>query len=479
MGELRLVQSEIEGSIEHISVQENQIVQQGEQIATVRDLRSESKLETKRNQLIGDNQKATQQISTIAAQISSSDAQIRSSDAQIRANDAQIPAKDRQRMAELDRSNRSILGIREELSRAERDRHDKQITSQAEVAEAEANWRTAQKEQQVAEADLNIAAANLKSIQVSYKVALAKWQRYQLAVAGLSKNQLEEAQLAVQQQWQAIAAQEATILKQKQIVLRLAQSVAAAEARIRRTQVALNPSRAESAVIAQKIAGEQANDRAAIAIFQQERQKMLQERERLIQERQRLIQERQRLIQQRSDVVSQIAANDREIAQIATELQPTVITAPISGTIQDFTLRNNAQVVHPGDRIAQIMPTGTPLNIKAYVAISDISNVKVDRPVQMRVSACPYTDYGVGLGKVTQVSADAKSIDKGGNNGAGQPPSPANSVYEVTIKPDALTLNRSGHKCEIRSGMDVRVDIIAQEETVLEFMLKKARLLEL
>jgi multidrug efflux pump subunit AcrA (membrane-fusion protein) len=125
------------------------------------------------------------------------------------------------------------------------------------------------------------------------------------------------------------------------------------------------------------------------------------------------------------------------------------------------------------------MPTGTPLNIKAYVAISDISNVKVGQTVQMRVSACPYTDYGVGSGKVIQVSADAKSIDKANGNG-GSPQAPtASGVYEVTIKPDQLALNRGGKTCQIRSGMDGRTDIISKEETVLEFMLKKARLLEI
>jgi multidrug efflux pump subunit AcrA (membrane-fusion protein) len=248
---------------------------------------------------------------------------------------------------------------------------------------------------------------------------------------------------------------------------------------MRRTKTTLDPSQSESAALIEKIAGEQANAQAAISILQQERQKIVQEGQRLVQERQRLVQERQRLVQQRSEVFSQIATNNREIAQIAIELKPTPILAPVSGTIQDLNLRNNSQVVHPGDRIAQIMPTGTPLNIKAYVAISDISNVKVGQTVQMRVSACPYTDYGVGAGQVVQVSADAKSIDKnGGNNGSGQAQTAANGVYEVTIKPDTLSLNRGGTNCEIRSGMDGRVDIISQEETVLAFMLKKARLLE-
>jgi len=110
-------------------------------------------------------------------------------------------------------------------------------------------------------------------------------------------------------------------------------------------------------------------------------------------------------------------------------------------------LRNNAQVVHPGDRLAQISPTGTPLNIKAYVAISDISNVKVGQKVQMRVSACPYTDYGVGSGIVRAISADAKPLHRNLGNAPQQLQAAVNDIYEVTIEPDNLKLNRGNNEC--------------------------------
>lgn len=434
VGELRLVQSTIEGSISSIAVRENQTIRKGDPIATIKDFRLESKLQTKRRQLVGDIQKAKHQISAI---------------------DSQISALDRQGAAEIEQTARSISGIQSELSRAERDYRDKNITTQTEVAEAQANWRTAQKEQQAAAAELQITAANIRSVQAGYQSALARSQRYQSAATegAISTNQLEEAQLAAEQQAQSIAAQEATIAKQQQIVARIAETVTAAAARVKRTQTALNPSQSESQTIVQKIARERATGKAAIARLQQERQK---------------------LFQQRTEIVNQIATNDREIAQIATELKPTIVRAPISGTIQELNLRNNAQVVHAGDRIAQIMPTDTPLSIKASVAIADIDNVKVGQTVQLRVSACPYTDYGVGMGKVSEVAADAKPIDK---NAVQQSQTAANGVYEVTIKPDTLTLNRGTKKCQIRSGLTARADIISKEQTVLNFMLTKARLL--
>jgi multidrug efflux pump subunit AcrA (membrane-fusion protein) len=434
VGEVRLVQSTIEGSVLSISVRENQTVRKGDPIATVKDLRLDSKLKTKRSQLTGDIQKAKQQLSAI---------------------DLQILAFKQQGTAEIEHSNRTIAGTRAELSRAER---DKQTISQAEVAEAQANWKTAQKEQQAAEAELTVTQANLKSLQAGYQSARAKSQRYQLVgtAGAIATNQIEEAKLAVEQQAQSIAAQSATIFKQQQIVARSAQAVAAAAAKVQRTQVALNPLRAESETIVQKIASERANAQAAIARRQQEQQK---------------------LSIQRVEAAERITSTERDLAQIATELQPTPILAPISGTIQELNLRNNLQVVNPGDRIAKIIPTVTPLNIMATVASSDIDNVKVGQTVQMRVSACPYTDYGVVSGKVREVAADAKSIDKNAGDRADKQSQPAiNSIYEATIVPDTLTLKQDGKTCQIRSGMDGRADIISKEETILQFILRKARL---
>jgi multidrug efflux pump subunit AcrA (membrane-fusion protein) len=434
VGELRLVQSTLEGSVLSIAVRENQVVKKGDTIATVKDLRLENKLQTRLNQLAGDSRKAKQQLQAI---------------------DAQISASDRQNVAEIDRTNRSIAGIESELSRAQRDYRDKQITTQSEVAEAEANWKAARREQQAAELELKVTEANLKSLQASYQSAFTRSQRYKNAgtAGAISTNLLEEARLTTEQQAQAIVAQQATILKQQQIVARNGEAVVAAAARTQRTQAALNPSKSDSITIVQKIAGEQASGKAAVARLQQDQLKLL---------------------QQRVEIANQIATNDRDIAQITTELKPIPILAPTSGTIQELSLRNNLQVVRIGDRLAQIIPTGTPLDIKALVAISDISNVKVGQTVQMRVSACPYTDYGVASGTVSEISADAKSIER---NSTQQPQVAANGVYEVTIKPTDLSLKRGRNTCQIRSGMDGRADIISKEETVWQFMLKKARLL--
>jgi multidrug efflux pump subunit AcrA (membrane-fusion protein) len=436
VGELRIVQSGIEGAIASIQVKENQVVRQGDVIATLNDTRLQSKI----TQLQGDLQKGNQQIVAI---------------------DAQTAAFDRQIAAEKEQIDRSVAGVRSERQRYEREYRDKQITSKSEVAEADANYRTAEKERRGAEVELQVADANLKSIEAGYKSAVTKRDRYQSAVTegAISQNQLEEAQLAAEQQLQSIAAQKATIAKQKENIARLQNATQAAVARWQRSQAGLNPSTAEIASSSEKIARERAIGNSTIARLQKEREQML---------------------QQRMEIGNQLGRNQEDIKQLGTELQSTVIRASYSGIIQDLNLRNTGQIVRPGDRITQIVPSDAPLTIEASVTSGDIGKVKVGQTVQMRVSACPYTDHGVLSGKVVTISPDAKLPNKEtADPGQQRIDRPNNPTYQVMVRPaaTALTTGTGKTKCQVQAGMDGRVDIISKEETVLQFMLRKARLL--
>ena len=142
-----------------------------------------------------------------------------------------------------------------------------------------------------------------------------------------------------------------------------------------------------------------------------------------------------------------------------------------SGIIQELNLRNTSQVVRSGDIIAQIAPSESPLIIKAWVTSEDIPKVQQGQEVQMRVSGCSYTDYGTLKGEVSAISPDTISYTPQQAVPVGK-----NSTYEVTIQPKSLVLSAGINKCTLQSGMEGRADIISSEETVLKFLLKKARL---
>ncbi|MGB7442760.1 MAG: HlyD family efflux transporter periplasmic adaptor subunit [Coleofasciculaceae cyanobacterium] len=334
---------------------------------------------------------------------------------------AQISALDKQIEAETNRINRAVDSAYAELSRRRRDYQDRQITTIVEFEEAQ---------------------ANLRSAKAALKAANSKQERYQsIADKGaISKNQLEEAQLEASQQEQVV---EAT------------------KARRKRAQAALNPSQAEVAIATQGIAQEKARGQATLAILNKEKEA---------------------LIQQRIEVQKQLAHDRRELQQVEIDLGKTIIRATEDGIISQLNLRNPGQAVQPTEEIAQIAPTHSPLVVKALVNTTDIGKVKTGQKAQLRIHACPYPDYGTLKGTVSAISPDAITPQGNGvvapaaakashrNLGA------ASAFYEVTIEPESLSLGQGSDLCQIQLGMEGRTDIISREETVLRFLLRKARL---
>lgn len=438
-GELRLVQAAAEGPVMRVWVKENQVVKKGDVIATIDD----SRLQTKKSQLQSNIQQSQLQLVQINAQIS---------------------ALNRQILAETDRINRVVAAAKAELSHRSRDYQDKQVTTVTEVEEAEANVNIAQEELQKGFAELKSAQANLSATQAALEAARSKQNRYQNVAneGALPLNQLEEAQLAVKQQSSAVEAQKAVIEGQKQTIGRLQQAVSAALARRRGVMAALNPSNAEVAIASERIAQEKATGVASIATLDKERKA---------------------LIQQRIEIQKQLDRDARELQQVEIDLSQTAITATADGIISKLNLRNPGQAVRPGEEIAQIVPSEAPLVVKAAVASEDKSKLKEGQNVLLRVSACPYPDYGTLKGKVKAISPDAFAPQRNSPDAvASKTASPQKAVavgsfYEVTIEPESLVLRQGKKQCSIQLGMEGRADIISKEETVLQFFLRKARLI--
>ncbi|MBR8838066.1 MAG: HlyD family efflux transporter periplasmic adaptor subunit [Stigonema ocellatum SAG 48.90 = DSM 106950] len=428
-GELRLVQAAAEGTIKSVAVQANQVVKKGDIIAYIND----SRYQTQKSQLETNIQQATLQLVQI--------------DAQVRAIEQQIGA-------ETERNNRMIVSAKAEVNHSQRDLQDKQVTSISQVEEAEANLKQAQKELQKNQIHLKSLQANLQSSVAAFNAAKAKQNRYEplAKVGSISIDQFQEAQLAVQQQEQQVkslqAAQEEhlTAIKQQQ------QAVSAAAARKKAALAVLNPSNANVTIAQEKIAVETATGKANLS---------------------KLSQEREQLLQQKLETNKQLSRDQQELQQVIREISGAVIRASANGIIQELNLRNTSQFIRSGDVIAQIAPSDTPVIIKALVPSSDIRKVQKGQQVQMRVSSCSYTDYGTLFGRVSTISPDTiKLQNKDGSVGVEK-----SADYEVQIQPDSLVLTAKNKSCAIQPGMDGRVDIISSEETVLQFLLRKARLL--
>ena len=396
VGELRLVQAATEGPVMNIAVKENQRVKQGDVIATI----DSSQLQTKKSQLQSTLQQSRLQLVQI---------------------DAQISALNRQSGAETNRTSRAVGSAEADLKGRRREHQNKQVVSQSEVEEAK---------------------ANLGAVKAALNAAQLKRDRYlPIAASGaISKNQLEEAQLEVTQQEQAVEA---------------------ARAKLQSAQAALNPTDAEVAIATERIAQESASGQVNLAT---------------------LAKDREALLQQRIEISKQLERDDRELQQVEVNLRQTTLMATADGTISKLNLRNSGQMVRPGEEIAQIVPSNALLQVKAVISPDERNKLQEGQTVQMRVSACPYPDYGVLKGVVSQISQDTLTLQE--NRTAATDPtasSPngnaATSFYRVTIEPESLSLGQGKNQCALQSGMEGSVDIISREETVLRFVLRKARLI--
>ena len=265
--------------------------------------------------------------------------------------------------------------------------------------------------------------AEVAEIQASLKLAQEEYNRYlQLANTGaISILQLREKEAALE----------------------------TAFARLRKVKVALNPSSAGMKIAQKQILSAQATGKASLSDLNAAQEE---------------------LRQQKAEIANNLYYNRQELKKVQSRIQDTIIRSPVEGTIQELYLRYENQVVEKGDLLARIVPSNSPLKIKAWVAPEDISKVQVGQQALMKVSACPYPDYGVLSGTVSTIAPDSIQKKSSSNN-------ITNVGFEVTIKPSNVLMNSKKKQCQVQIGMEGRTEIVTQEETVLSFMLRKARIL--
>ncbi|MFM7371554.1 MAG: HlyD family secretion protein [Sphaerospermopsis kisseleviana] len=343
--------------------------------------------------------------------------------------DAQIGEINNQILAQTNLINRTIIASEAELDGTQRNFEDQQIKANAEMAQAE------------------------------LAVRFAKSQLESLQQEGVLKTTIEEAQTAFhlaklqRDRLQAIADSGAisrNILEEKVQAFKVAQT------NLAKARTAINPNNSAVIIASERIKQEQARGEVNLAALKKELQTLL---------------------QQRLEIQKQLIRTRQDLLQTEIDLKKRVIRAPITGTLLQLKLRNPGQVVQPSEAVAQIAPLNAPLQIKTYVPTQEINKVEPGQKVQMQVSACPYPDYGTLKGIVKNVAPDILPVSPTNQT---QNYTSTNSLvngYEVTIEPETLYVGRGEHKCYLQPGMQGRTDIITREESVMKFILRKARLI--
>ncbi|MBD2442844.1 HlyD family efflux transporter periplasmic adaptor subunit [Dolichospermum sp. FACHB-1091] len=225
VGETRVVQSKVEGTIKSIEVKENQIVKQGEVIAIL----DTEQLLIKKSQLEENIKQGKLQILQIYAQNRNLNNQI---------------------MAEKRVIQRVVTSAKEDLLRSQREYEERKINTESELMTAQVNIQKELVDLQKAEADLEFA-----------KVDRDRYE--QLAQIGaIGNREFEQKQLVVQQ---------------TNLTLQAAKkAVDIAKIKVKSNKAAINPTTAMVNMAQERIAQETAKGEANIAALNKERVGLIQ-----------------------------------------------------------------------------------------------------------------------------------------------------------------------------------------------------------
>lgn len=152
-------------------------------------------------------------------------------------------------------------------------------------------------------------------------------------------------------------------------------------------------------------------------------------------------------------------ASTQEARRAASTSRLLTLKAPVDGTVQQLGVHTLGGVVQAAQPIMQIVPSGGPLEVEAFLDNKDKGFVHPGQAAAVKVDTFEYTKYGTLPGKVTHVSQDAIPDDKRG------------LIYAVKVLLDATTLDVDGRAAPVTPGMTVNVEIKTGDRRIIEYVL--------
>jgi adhesin transport system membrane fusion protein len=161
-----------------------------------------------------------------------------------------------------------------------------------------------------------------------------------------------------------------------------------------------------------------------------------------------------------NEVVAEISRINETNEALSDRVKRTSVRSPVNGTVQQILINTIGGVVQPGMDLIEIVPTQDNLLVEAQVKPSDIAFLRPGLDAIVKFSAYDFSIHGGLKGKLTHISADTITNDKG------------ESYYLVRIKTDKNHLGTEIKPLPIMVGMTASVDIVTGKKTVLDYILK-------
>ena len=123
---------------------------------------------------------------------------------------------------------------------------------------------------------------------------------------------------------------------------------------------------------------------------------------------------RLRAMEELNTVVAEQSELAESLPRLEERVSRTVIRAPMDGIVNKLNFRTPGGYVNTGDAVLELVPTGEALVVETRIAPQDISRIRVDDAVRIRLSAYDSSKYGTVDGRVLRISPDAVVDEQNG-----------------------------------------------------------------
>ncbi|MCL2715470.1 MAG: HlyD family type I secretion periplasmic adaptor subunit [Alphaproteobacteria bacterium] len=166
-----------------------------------------------------------------------------------------------------------------------------------------------------------------------------------------------------------------------------------------------------------------------------------------------------------------LAVLDQNIKTAQDRVRRTDLRAPVRGVINKVNVTTIGAVVQPGANVMDIVPLDDTLLVEGKIKPQDIAFIRPGQDAVVKISAYDSSVYGHLDGKVERISADTILDDKG--EGAQRP----ENYYRVMVRTSKNHLGSEDRALPIMPGMVATVEVLTGKKSVLDYLIKPARLL--
>lgn len=163
---------------------------------------------------------------------------------------------------------------------------------------------------------------------------------------------------------------------------------------------------------------------------------------------------------QKNELQLQLKNLEGAVNKISAETNNYIITAPVNGTIENFSGAQMGDFVMAGQPIAILSPHDS-LIVESTVSPKDIGLIKIGEPVKFQLDAFNYNQWGLITGKVIDID---KNITLQNNQ----------AFFKVRCSLDSNYLKlKSGYQTKVSKGMTLTTRYIITRRSLYELLFDK------